>query len=170
MYEDAVKRSGQSRSSVSPAPLHPRNPPHTNSLLVSNSPGRRLFGQGQVPVVWVGGVVRSAVGLQPHPVTARAITAFQDEFRNRGRLSARPFQFGQPGYRGVRRNVSDYTRISCLNFDDLRTNPSATLKFQEAQRGSLLLVNQGTQVLAFPWFDTSLQQERERLEGNLSAF
>ncbi len=58
-----------------------------------------------------------------------------------------------------------FTRISCLNFEDLRTNPNAILRFQEAQRGSLLLVDQGTQILAFPWFTTSLQQEKERLEG-----
>jgi hypothetical protein len=63
-----------------------------------------------------------------------------------------------------------FIRISCINFDDLRTNPNASLRFQEAQRGSLLLVNEGSQTLAFPWFATDLVQERERLEGIFQYF
>ena len=58
-----------------------------------------------------------------------------------------------------------YTRISCINFDELRSNPGATLRFQEAQRGALLVVSQGNQNGAFPWFATDLLHERERLEG-----
>jgi hypothetical protein len=58
-----------------------------------------------------------------------------------------------------------YTRISCVNFDDLRNNPKATLRFQESPRGWIFIVRQGPQIMAFPWFATDLNQERERLEG-----
>jgi hypothetical protein len=58
-----------------------------------------------------------------------------------------------------------YTRVSCPNFDDLRTNPSAILKFEAAQRGALLVVEQSGATLAFPWFATDLLQGRDRLEG-----
>ena len=61
--------------------------------------------------------------------------------------------------------VYHYTRISCLNLDDLRTNPYASLRFQERARGSLLLVSQNADILALPWFLTNLLQERESLEG-----
>ncbi|MGO4881281.1 MAG: hypothetical protein ACLP59_10705 [Bryobacteraceae bacterium] len=58
-----------------------------------------------------------------------------------------------------------YTRISCVNFDDLRYNPNATLRFEESQRGWIFMVRQGLQIVAFPWFATDLNQERDRLEG-----
>jgi hypothetical protein len=63
-----------------------------------------------------------------------------------------------------------YTRVSCPNFDDLRTNPSAMLKFEAAQRGALLVVEQSGATLAFPWFATDLSQGRDRLEGIFQYF
>jgi hypothetical protein len=58
-----------------------------------------------------------------------------------------------------------FTRGSCVNHDDLRNDPSAMLRFQEASRGAFVIVRQGQVTMAFPWFATDLQQDRQFLEG-----
>ena len=58
-----------------------------------------------------------------------------------------------------------YKRISCVNYDDWRHNPNFALSFEESPRGLLLMVKQGPQILAFPWFAKDLQQERRFLDG-----